>query len=165
MSSQSDYIYSAFFDREIAGYTFEAKGPNGSGYYRTRNSNNSIDPRQSDDHMDFIAAPKWMGSMPGYVFKMDDFGLGYYRDIPPVLEKDVIVKSGRRFSPLMSNSENLNMGINLAKSDTGTQESGAVCPFGFCKENRMWGSIILLVIAFGLYKCYNTETKKAKKAS
>ena len=44
---------------------------------------NSVAPSQKD----FIQAKKYQGSRSGYVFRMGKSGLGYYKDVKPVVDR------------------------------------------------------------------------------
>ncbi|CAE7390801.1 unnamed protein product [Symbiodinium microadriaticum] len=39
-------------------------------------------PRKLYSEQDFAASAEFAGSRPGYVYKMDHRGLGYYKDMP-----------------------------------------------------------------------------------
>ncbi|KAG2453235.1 hypothetical protein HYH02_002558 [Chlamydomonas schloesseri] len=39
-------------------------------------------PSSSSEQQDFIPSETFDGARPGYVYKLDDCGVGYYRDIP-----------------------------------------------------------------------------------
>ena len=50
--------------------------------------------RQTDSASDatFIPSKKFTGSKPGYVYRKDKQGLGYYRDVKPVVDKVWLAK-------------------------------------------------------------------------
>jgi hypothetical protein len=41
----------------------------------------------NEDNNNFVSATKFIGSKKGYVFTKGKLGLGYYKDIPPVVDK------------------------------------------------------------------------------
>lgn len=40
----------------------------------------------AEDGAAFIPSASWRGAVPGFCFKLDDSGMGYYRDMPPEVE-------------------------------------------------------------------------------
>jgi hypothetical protein len=64
----------AYAARKAAEEEAKARLPSGS-------CNPPISEDSTDEGLDFISAPKFLGAKPGFVFRNGDFGVGYYKDV------------------------------------------------------------------------------------
>ncbi len=75
-----------------------------------------------DIHTDFMPSSSFAGARPGFVFKMDTLGLGYYKDVPLHLQKQ-LADAAKAKPPAVIKSRSI-AGVPAAKGGVTKKKPG-----------------------------------------